>query len=177
MRFWLLLLIGLPVLGLFSPAMSVGQPLPKDIPELKVLQRWVGKWQVDVTIKKGPLYPKGVSTKGAAQNTEWVLGGRYIQLNFQKDLYQQTYLITYDLNQKAYRQWLFDSAGQAIEFTGKWNETTQTMTWTGQEKGKGFYKVHVKFHGPDDYDSHAVITDTNGQVLVDQYALAKRQKE
>jgi len=167
------------VFGPLSPLVSVGQPPePKDIPELKVLERWAGKWQSDITQKKSVWFPNGETGKATA-DMGWVLGGRYLQGKAKavESSYQGTWLITYDLAHKAYRQWYFDSMGGASELSGKWDETNQTMTWTGQDKVLGFTsKGYHKFLGPDEHEWTSVITDKDGQVLMDQYGKSKRVK-
>src|SRR5262249_47670894 len=108
-----------------------------------------------------------------------VLGGRYIQGKYRSadGKYQGTWLTTYDLNLKAYRHWYFDSFGGASEIVGKWDEKSKTLTWNGHDKivGQTTKTVH-KFLGPDEHEWTTVITDKDGQVLMDQHGKSKRQK-
>jgi hypothetical protein len=39
-------------------------------------------------------------------------------------------MLTYDPDQKRYRGWWFSSNGQPGEYTGEWDEASQTMTMT-----------------------------------------------
>ncbi len=180
MRRCLMPLVGLILLGPALPGLSLGQPAPepKDIPELKVLERWVGKWDLHVTMKKSVWFPKGETIEATAI-TEWALGGRYLQSK-NKDKttpYQGTWLATYDLAHKAYRQWYFDSLGGAVEVSGEWDEKSKTMTWTGQDKKQGLTtKTQHKFLSADEHEWTSVVTDKDGQVMMDEHGKAKRQK-
>jgi hypothetical protein len=70
MRLCFLLLIGLLVLGPFHSGISTAQqpPEPKDIPELKVLKQFAGKWQVTVTMKKCVWFPDGEKSEGSCRS-------------------------------------------------------------------------------------------------------------
>jgi hypothetical protein len=99
----------------------------KDVPELAPLSNWAGAWTC--TIEK-PARQSGFS------DGKWVVGGRYFQQTWEVEAdadnpkISGTWLMTYDVKRKVYRQWQFNSDGFTAEATGKWDAKTRTMTWT-----------------------------------------------
>ena len=63
---------------------------------------------------------------------EWILGGRVVQgkAKWSTSDIDGLVLMTYDAENKEYRQWYFDSTGAIPreEDSGKWDEATKTFT-------------------------------------------------
>lgn len=102
------------------------------VPELKVLERYVGSWDVEVTSPDAPL------TKGHSSTT-WVLGGRFLQgtgeLRSQdgSTVVKVTTLMTFDTVRKVYRSWTFMSDGSSFESEGTWQEPTRELNSSSRQ--------------------------------------------
>ena len=97
-----------------------------EVPELKVLDRYIGYWDVEVTTP-------GLPFKKGHSSTKWVLGGRFIQgtgeLQSQDGaiVVKVTTLMTFDTAKKVYRSWTFMSDGSSFESEGTWKETSREL--------------------------------------------------
>lgn len=105
----------------------------EDVPQLKVLQHWVGIWDDEMAIKPSAALPDGLKAT-AVVTAKWVLGGRFVQQNAVlvgdngEPLLTITTLMTYDPANEVYRSWTFMSNGTATESEGRWDEKARTMT-------------------------------------------------
>src|SRR5437763_346362 len=110
-------------------AVPAADPAPgpaPDVPELKALSHWVGRWDGQLTVKPGDGFP-GRTATGTSQ-TEWVHGGRFARQTWTiaaGDGFPEmsgSSMMTYDPQRKAYRGWTFVSTGGVSEATGTWND-------------------------------------------------------
>jgi hypothetical protein len=114
----------------------------KDVPELQVLEHWVGTWDDDVTFKPNADLPKGRHAKGSV-TAEWILDGRFVQqiATLQPDdaapAMKVMMLMTYDARKKVYRSWMFFSSGVVRELEGQWDAKSRTMTSTSCDAQTG----------------------------------------
>lgn len=106
-------------------------PDPTRPSEMMVLDRLVGTWRNEVTIttENAPDKPKAESRRAKAES---VLGGRFVELTEANESTggSDYSLAWYDANAKQYRRWFFDSQGRIHDFTGRWDDAAQTLTWT-----------------------------------------------
>jgi len=107
-------------------SVSAGEAGPaKDVPELQVLQNYVGTWDVKVA---GNELAKGEDT------AHWILGGRFLeQSGFVvsengTNRVEITTLYTFDTTKKVYRSWSFLSTGTSSQAEMTWDARTKTMT-------------------------------------------------
>ena len=125
-----------------APAADAPQGPAKDVPELQVLNHWVGTWDDDVTVKPNAGLPNGMRAKGTI-TAEWVLDGRFVQQTGTLDpgngspAMKVSTLMTYDRRRKAYRSWMFFSSGAVTESEGRWDEKSRTMTSTSRDAESG----------------------------------------
>ncbi len=97
----------------------------KDVPELQILQNYVGNWDVKVT---GNEFTRGEDT------AHWILGGRFLEQSCfivsenGTNRVEITTLYTFDATKKTYRSWTFLSTGATSQADMTWDETTKTMT-------------------------------------------------
>src|SRR5262249_3394473 len=114
----------------------------EDAPELQMLNRWVGEWDTEMTIKPNDDVPKGARIKGVATRA-WVPNGRCIQQSGTQEpgdgipRMKTTTLMTYDRGAKVYRIWFFLSTGFVNEADGTWDEKSRTLTSTGHDNQSG----------------------------------------
>jgi hypothetical protein len=125
-----------------ATAADAPQGPAKDVPELQVLNHWIGQWDDDVTIKPNAGLPKGMRAKGAV-TAEWVLDGRFVQQTSTllpgdgAPGMKVTTLMTYDPRKRVYRSWMFFPTGAASESEGRWDEASRTMTSTSHDADSG----------------------------------------
>ncbi|MBC7817403.1 MAG: hypothetical protein IAG10_10980, partial [Planctomycetaceae bacterium] len=106
----------------------------KDVPELQILQNYVGAWDVEVT---GNEFTKGEDT------AHWILGGRFLeQSGFivsdnGTNRLEITTLFTFDTTKKTYRSWSFLSTGATSQADMTWDAKTKTMTSVTQPNANG----------------------------------------
>jgi len=100
-------------------------------PEMKVLERLVGTWEVETIVK----VPEETGSDKLVVKREMVLGGRFVQeMGGSDDKGKPNFMgmYTYDSNRKTYRRWFFLSGGFYTEGTGTWDESSQTFTFTNR---------------------------------------------
>jgi hypothetical protein len=97
-------------------------------PEFKVLAKLIGTWGVP-TAKN----PKAIRAK-------WAVGGTYVQIEHSSDVENMT-LITWDKEKKVFRLWRFSSMGSVLEGKGKWDNKSNTLTFTSEPNAEGATNV------------------------------------
>jgi hypothetical protein len=111
--------------------------------ELKVLDRLIGMWKDEATFKVSEWTSKEKQETYIYRN-EWTLNSRFVQSrgrSFDGDA-EDLQIITFDAEKKTFRRWYFDSEGTINESTGTWDDTSRTLTWTG-DLGDGITAVSV----------------------------------
>ena len=163
-----LLLSGLP-----SEAQET-TPNP-DVPELKPLDRFVGSWELDFVVKMGT----GNTKMKADVTTNWILCGRVIQHKFVWSPGDKhgLGLMTYDAEEKSYREWYFDSTGSVprSDRRGQWDEATKTLTWKGTSSNGITSTAVTRSIDNDTYEWSLVDKDRSGKVVFEMEAKAKRK--
>jgi hypothetical protein len=101
--------------------------------ELQVLDRYVGSWEENSVAKPALWTPEGaISTTTTTRR--WILNGQMIENKgaWTPGNIEFLHLMTYDSNQKEYRQWYFDKGNLVPQTSqGKWDAATQTFTFLG----------------------------------------------
>jgi hypothetical protein len=137
---------------------------PAKHPELKALEPLVGTWGTEATIKVAEWSPQEVRTTGSV-TCAWVLGGHFVQ-GKGTDSLKSTFLPhwTYDANQKAYRNWFFNSEGAALEWGGKWDPDSKTFVLK-QDLGNGITDtLTVRLVGADAVEFTSEAKGRDGKV-------------
>ena len=167
------LLAGLP--GEAQEARPDPQP-----PELKPLQRFIGSWKWQVVMKRAEWTPER-TTMTATVSVNWILRGRMIEHKAvwsPRDI-EGLALMTYDAENKVYRQWYFDSTGAIPrgEELGRWDEAAKTFTWkAGRFTGIRSTQTH-RFIDKDTLEFAMVVKDSTGRVCLDMEGKAKRKRK
>jgi hypothetical protein len=105
----------------------------KDIPELKMLDRYVGEQQGTITDDKG-------SQKTSTGSSQWVASGHILLTKYKiSDGTEGVILRTYDRHAKVYRFVQMDSAcnGEPLVLEGTWDEPSKTFTYKPKEASTG----------------------------------------
>ena len=124
--------------------------MPKRSPELQVLDRLIGVWNVKTIIKPagGPEIKREFVSR-----RRWTLGGTFLQfedaLNLSDpDAKEFQLLWTYDPVAKNYPAVIMDGPSRA-ELTGTWDAKTTTMHWTGKSSDGGTSKGGGNYTPPE----------------------------
>ena len=160
----------------FGPACDSSAQAEAKPPELKVLEKFVGKWKYEYVSKPAAWTPKEVRGAGKTTN-EWVLDGRF-QQHRSKDVdgTEGIEVLTYDPRQKAFRIWGFFSDGLIKEMTGEWDEKSQTFT-AKQNIGNDITVVwKMRFIDNANREGTLVAKDGAGKIYFDGRAKLTRQK-
>jgi Protein of unknown function (DUF1579) len=153
------------------------EPLAPQSPELKVLERFVGTWEVETKVVTSEGKPKDVQLKGVA-TVEWILGGRFLEFRIRSKPgpLEDLQLTTYDAAKKTYRHWYFSSEGVADESTGKWDEEGNTMTWKADfDDGKTLVNT-IRFTDRDTQAWKLVVKDRANKVVTEMQGKMTRRK-
>jgi Protein of unknown function (DUF1579) len=161
----------LALLATSAPRPASAQELPA---ELKVLEQRLGVWNSETTIKAANA--ESVQLKGVDTVTR-VLGGRFIQSQSKTDpgKGESTMLVTYDVLQKTYRFWYFDSLGVTVEGSGQWDARSKTLTWSSTLPGIASTS-RWRFIKEDAFEWDLVTKDAEGKVLLEMKGKMKRKK-
>jgi hypothetical protein len=143
-------------------------------PEMKILERFVGTWDLEsktivptTKAKEAPL--KGVAT------VEWALGDRFIQYRCRMNGWEDLQLTMFDAGKKIYRHWNFNAEGVAVESTRECHEEGDTTTWHG-DLGEGRTEVlSFRFTDRDTLEWRNVVQDGAGQVVSDRQGKMTRR--
>ncbi len=150
---------------------------PNRSPELRVLDRFVGVWDMKVTTT-----PTGgeETTVDSVSHRSWSVGGNFVQFqdpdNLKRPEANETQvLLTYDSNRKNYPGvWM--SGPNRVELTGTWDAKTTTMHWAGKSREGGTSTGHHRFIGKDRAEVSTGIKDADGNVVLRISSVQTRRK-
>jgi hypothetical protein len=100
---------------------------------MKVLDRAVGKWRNEITVRNADA-PDKRDRANVLIEARPILAGRFIEgiETNEADGSKDYWLTWYDVDQKTYRFWFFAHGGEATHTTGTWDEAKQTMRWKNE---------------------------------------------
>lgn len=169
MRMFLTMAAGLGLI--VAPALAREPGPAEDVPELKALAGFVGKFDTMFKVKPLEGASEGIDRKGTAEG-EWILGGRFLRQTWSVEAADSApavsgwTIMTYDVEKKTYRSWHFVSEGGASEGEGAYDAGTKTLTWTARD-ARGL-KTVTRSSMVEDGESWAItVSDPEGKVLVD----------
>jgi hypothetical protein len=169
-----LLLFGFPVLAADPPGPA------KEVPELKPLANYVGKWSTESTLKFEGQPETSFKGQGAA---EWIHDGRFVRQSWTIDGTKEmpglngSVIFTYDVEKKTYRGWNFMSNGFFSQSEGTFDPKTRTFTWTAHGSAGETTITKASFAEEGKEKWTIVTTDRAGKVLMDMRGTSTRRKE
>ena len=162
--------------------------------ELKPLDRWVGRWNLEMTAK-GQWFPTEVKSKFET-NIAWDLHNRFLRCEAKGKSKRGDaqmddaflWLCTYEPQRGEYRSWVFWSAagaddapagmwGAATVATGTWDEAAKTLTTKSEDKEAGVTFLGVtRWIDNDHHEFTNTFKDASGEVMMEQKGKATRKK-
>lgn len=144
-------------------------------PELKVLERLVGRWNSETVSRVAEWTPKETRATGVLTR-EWVLDGRFVQENSKQSDTDAIVMFTYDSSKKEYRWWMFNAKGHAMEMAGQWDEPSKTFSFKA-DLGNGLVNTStMHFIDNDMHKWRASVKDRQGKLYFDAEGTCKRTK-
>lgn len=143
-------------------------------PELEVLEKLVGTWTENGINKVAVWTPEEVRFPETTSNRIWILDGKCV-LQVKPDA---VLLYMFSESENVYKFWHFNASGYVHEFTGEWDESTQTFTWKSDLDGHRTVSSILKLDVSDD-NSHewsGIATDEQGKVYHHVEGTSKRNK-
>jgi hypothetical protein len=145
--------------------------------ELQVIDRFVGVWDVKVTIT-----PTGgeETTVDSVSHRSWSVGGNFVQFQDPDNLKrpesnEAQVLLTYDSNRKNYPGvWM--SGPNRAELTGTWDAKTTTMHWAGKFPDGVTSTGYDRFIGKDRAETSTRVNDADGNVVLRISRVQTRRK-
>ena len=135
-------------------------------PELKIVEKWRGTWDVKATRRQ----PQPIEEVTYVESFDWVLDGRYLrsETSRKSDGGQSMSIFWHDMFTKTYRFVIFDAMGLAVELPPPtWKESTQTMDWKSGLFAPISYTGYATFTDPDTIRWKALWKDWKGTVILD----------
>jgi hypothetical protein len=172
---WSLTMTAFVLLGVLTDANLGGQELGVPPPEMKVLEKLVGTWEVEQTVK---VPEESRSTKLLVKRGV-VLGGRFVhEEGGFNDKGKPSFIgmYTYDSSKKAYRYWLFVSEGGYSESTGTWDERSQTLSFTNRPSWGGTGVITLRLPDEASFAFSIISKNPSGTVVYHLEGKGVRQK-
>ncbi len=147
---------------------------PGQTPGQKVLDRFLGTWDWEATIRTPGANPEESRETGRTSITR-VLGGRYIQEMTGAGFLG---LYTYDPKQECYWNWGFASSASVPEpvvpCKGAWNEAARTLDWTRPDTDGYALTIQNRFTSDDARECVVAVKNPGGkEVYRAEYRLTR----
>jgi len=161
--------------------------------EFKVLDRWVGDWDLEITVKPNAQNAQGHKAIYKSQ-IRWGLNDRFLRCEAQgesadgdqKIAEAFMWTMTHDPQSKRYTSTVFWSnvpAGQSGYWgtvpsgVGTWDEKEQMMSIRSEDKESGLITLSVtQWIDKDTHRWVQSLTEKNGNVVVEMSGMGKRRK-
>jgi hypothetical protein len=152
-------------------------PIPKP-PQLKVLEKFVGTWNIESLAKPTEAVPRETRSKGVL-TSEWTLDGWFLRSTSKTEpgSISVMQLISYNSGRKEYYTWLFDSMGFISEMEGQWDEDTDTLTWKAEPAENVTTTQKIHFVNKDTIEWTLITKDKDGKIYLNVSGKMTRKKK
>jgi hypothetical protein len=144
-------------------------------PELKVIEKWRGTWDVKSTRHA----PGPVEEESYVETYDWILDERFLrsETSQKTDGTKSVSMFWFDVYTKTYRFVIFYSAGYSLELPPPtWNESTQTMEWKGGVLSPIIYTAHATFSDRDTIRWKSSWKDWKGTAILELEGVSTRRR-
>jgi hypothetical protein len=136
----------------------------------------VGTWQEETVFKVAEWTPEETHKKLTSM-TNLTLGGRFVVCRAfdSTDKLSHMTIFTYDVREKLFKQWNFDSNGSVVESVGTWDASTEILTLTNETRGiKSVFTL--QYVDKDTFQWGVVSKDQQGKTYLNLQGKSTRQK-
>lgn len=142
--------------------------------ELKIIDSYIGTWNVETLYKQPMGDPKEYKQKRMSVFVP-TLGGKFIEeYSGSSPGFETRYTIFYDEKKKQFRSWAFCSIGSATERVGIWDATSKTITWRSVSDSPDLPDIIHRFIDANTYESSLIKKDSEGRVELEETSLRVR---
>ncbi len=166
-----LFILGLSAILFLVPGARVVSAQAPGIPQLEVLQKYIGEWGTVFTLGSGKPGAEETAMRGQV-TTKWVLGDRFVEQTIViegekgESALTMKSLLTFDPASGEYRTWSFTSGGDVSESRGKWDAESATFTFKGSDSKSGqSTTVTATFKGEDEEHWSIATEDSSGKLV------------
>ena len=92
-----------------------------------VLIKWEGKWKNSAVFEKSVWTSERIETRGTT-DANLILSNNYLEIMVYNDDTSK-HIISYDQASNQFNRWEFKSDGSNTFWTGRWNNSDNSMTW------------------------------------------------
>ena len=92
-----------------------------------VLIKWEGKWKNSAVFEKSVWTSERIETRGTT-DANLILSNNYLEIMVYNDDTSK-HIISYDQVSNQFNRWEFKSDGSNTFWTGRWNNSDNSMTW------------------------------------------------
>jgi hypothetical protein len=157
--------------AVFSTALQADD-MPKRSPELQVLERFIGTWEHELTIK-----PAGAeaSTINTVDYRFWSRGERILHFSNPTDDPELHFSLTYDPESKTYPGVLLIGSTRAT-VSATWDAKKQTMVFSMKYTDGSTYSGEHRFIGKDRAEASGIVRNSDGDVVLELQWKQNRRK-
>jgi hypothetical protein len=94
-----------------------------------VLSKWEGKWKSFVVFEESVWVTESFQARGISESN-LILSNNYLEMKVNNGNETSKHIVRYDQDSKQFNRWEFKSDGGTNFWVGKWNQSTEAMTWT-----------------------------------------------
>ena len=162
MKKLLLFLLIMPVLG---TGYINAQKLSKNS-AFDILMKWEGKWKNNAVFEESVWITESVEIRGTTE-ANLILSNNYLEIMVYNDNASK-YIICYDQMSSQFNRWEFKSDGSNTFWTGKWNKSQNTMTWSFIDfSNSGISgKIIENFKSDEMIKTRIIMKDKSGKSLL-----------
>ena len=162
MKKQLLLLLIMSVLG---TGCVNAQKLSKNS-AFDILMKWEGKWKNNTVFEQSVWISESIETRGTTE-ANLILSNNYLEIMVYNDN-ESKYIICYDQMSSQFNRWEFKSDGNNTFWTGKWNKSENTMTWSFIDfSNSGISgKIIENFKSDEMIKTRIIMKDKSGKSLL-----------
>ena len=153
-----------PTIGLIAMlATTLSATAQERSAELQVLDRFIGTWDIEFTYQ--PIGGEEFKAEGVSHRS-WSTKGTILRFDDpgSPDQPELQILMTYDPETGAYPGVMMSGASRG-ELTGKWDEKTQTMLFSGSLPDGGSFESAHRFVDANHADPKGVFKNADGEVV------------
>jgi hypothetical protein len=131
--------------------------------ELQVLDRFVGTWDIELTIK---IPGKEIATEKSKETRKWSRGGRFVHFENQ-DKEEFHMLLTYDAAAKNYPGVIIAGTFRTL-ITGTWDTDAATMSWTATFPDGAKFTGSHKFKDENHAETKSATRNPAGEIVMER---------